>query len=196
VLAARGDAVVPSEAIDLSPPEVSGEDGGVGIGRGAGTALTEPGEEAGADPPPAGGAERGSGMNELPSAGGVGGLGGTDVEDGAVAGIEDGSGAAGDAGGVGVGIIGGIEIVGDEPAPDAGTGLIVAAGVAGVAGVGGAVRLAAGAGTGAGTEAGEIDGGGDRSGIFSPPAGAGVLELSFSFTWRSGGVFVVEGVIG
>jgi hypothetical protein len=78
----------------LSDPEAgSGEEGGVGWGRGAGWTPTGPVVELGDIPPPVDEAGRLSGMNKLPSAGRLGG-GGDAIEDGGATG-------AGEAGGGG-----------------------------------------------------------------------------------------------
>jgi hypothetical protein len=54
LLAVRCGTGAPAEAADLSDPEASGEEGGVGIGNGAGTPRAP---EVGDEPVPAGAAE-------------------------------------------------------------------------------------------------------------------------------------------
>ena len=92
------------EAAVLSDPDVaSGDEGGVGCGRGAGMTPTGPDVEPEEVPPPVDGAGRLSGINKLPSAGGLGGGGGAIEDGGAVA---AGAVEAGVGSGTGAGVIG------------------------------------------------------------------------------------------
>ena len=91
LFAGRGGGTV------LPDPEASGEEGGVGNGRGIGVTSTVPDAELGARSPLAGAAEELSGMKELPSVGGLGGEG--DIVAGAGVGVGSGTGFDVDAGG-------------------------------------------------------------------------------------------------
>jgi hypothetical protein len=89
--------MVLADAVGLSDPEaVSGDEGGVGNCKGAGLTPRELEDEPEDVPPPVDGAGRLSGINKLPSAGGLG-CGGGAIEDagGAVVGNEMGAAVAG-----------------------------------------------------------------------------------------------------
>lgn len=76
LLAGCGGRCVLADVAGLSDPEPKGAEGnGVGSGRGGGMPPIGPDAELGAVPPLAGAVERLSGMNELPSVGGLGGGG-------------------------------------------------------------------------------------------------------------------------